>query len=226
MNYLLDDDDVVTRAEREFTLSTGSILGIFFGLVLLCGLFFGFGYSVGNHRSAPATAQNSQSAPVAANFNAFKPAAGLPAGTPSSVPLTPHPATPATTDASIATKSPDRPASTGVIPAPIVRVAPSTPPAPSAPAHAAVVAPASASPAPAPAAPAAAGSFLVQIAAVSHQQDSALLMNALRVKGYAPSAFLEADKLIHIQLGPFNNRHDADVMRQRLVADGYSPIIK
>ena len=39
MNYLLDDDDVVTRAEREFTLSTGSILGIFFGLVLLCGLF-------------------------------------------------------------------------------------------------------------------------------------------------------------------------------------------
>jgi cell division protein FtsN len=51
-------------------------------------------------------------------------------------------------------------------------------------------------------------------------------MNALRVKGYAPSAFLEADKLIHVQLGPYSNRHDADLMRQRLVADGYSPIIK
>ena len=31
----------------EITLSTASLLGIFFGLVLICGVFFGFGYSMG-----------------------------------------------------------------------------------------------------------------------------------------------------------------------------------
>ena len=215
MNYLLDEDDPPTHAEREFTLSTGSILGIFFGLVLLCGLFFGFGYSVGSHKSAP-LAQASQSAAVATDFNAFKPAAGLPAGATSAVPLPPHPVSTTAPTASNSTATVAKPISPpATAPAPIVRVAP-----PAAPAHTASV---SAAPAPVPMT---SGTFLVQIAAVSHPQDSALLMNALRIKGYAPSAFLEADKLIHIQLGPYASRHDADVMRQRLVADGYSPIIK
>ena len=221
MNYLLDEDDIPAHAEREFTLSTGSILGIFFGLVLLCGLFFGFGYSVGSHRSAPPE-QASQSAPVPTNFSAFKPSAGLPAGTTSNVPPPPRPAgsiAPAVSNSANVvtgvkgTSGPPSPAATS---APIVRVPPAQP------SHAAAP-PAPAAPAPLPTPN---GTFLVQIAAVSHQQDSALLMNALRIKGYAPSAFLEADKLIHVQLGPYSNRHDADLMRQRLVADGYSPIIK
>ncbi len=222
MNYLLDEDDIPAHAEREFTLSTGSILGIFFGLVLLCGLFFGFGYSVGSHKSTP-PAQASTGTPVTTDFNAFKPAAGLPAGTTGSVPAPAHPAgtlsPPAVTSTTAVTgaKPPGSPASPAATPAPIVRVAPPATahitPIPSAPVGAA--------PGTAPA-----GTFLVQVAAVSHQQDSALLMNALRIKGYAPSAFLEADKLIHVQLGPYNSRHDADLMRQRLVTDGYSPIIK
>jgi cell division septation protein DedD len=222
MNYLLDEDDVPAHAEREFTLSTGSILGIFFGLVLLCGLFFGFGYSVGSHRPAP-LAQASPNAPAAANFNAFKPAAGLTAGAAGTVPPPPHPAAAIAPSASSAsapvssTKAVTGSLSPAPTPAPIVRVPPATP------AHPAPVASAPVASAPVPTAN---GTFLVQVAAVSHQQDSALLMNALRIKGYAPSAFLEADKLIHVQLGPYSTRHDAEIMRQRLVADGYSPIIK
>ena len=40
------------RRDTELTLGSGMLLGIFFGLVLLCGLCFGLGYSVG-HRSSP-----------------------------------------------------------------------------------------------------------------------------------------------------------------------------
>ena len=54
MNSLFDeDDDRTSTADREFTLSTGTILGIFFALVLLCGAFFGFGYKMGSHKPAP-----------------------------------------------------------------------------------------------------------------------------------------------------------------------------
>ena len=33
--------------DREISLSTTTILGIFFALALLCAVFFGFGYSMG-----------------------------------------------------------------------------------------------------------------------------------------------------------------------------------
>ncbi len=83
MNSLLDDEnEEQDRPERELTLSTGTILGIFFGLILLCGFFFGFGYKMGSHKPMEpvqaATAENS--APPATDFGSFKPAAGSPAG--------------------------------------------------------------------------------------------------------------------------------------------------
>jgi DedD protein len=48
MRSLLDDiEEEEETTAREITLSTASLLGIFFGLVLICGVFFGFGYSLG-----------------------------------------------------------------------------------------------------------------------------------------------------------------------------------
>lgn len=68
---------------------------------------------------------------------------------------------------------------------------------------------------------------MVQIAAVSHQEDATLLVGALKSKGYAVSARTEPqDKLFHIQVGPFATKKDADTMRQRLLADGYNAIVK
>ena len=76
-------------------------------------------------------------------------------------------------------------------------------------------------------APVAAGGFVVQIAAVSHQGDAELLVNALRAKGYPVSAHTEPqDKFFHVQAGPYTNRNDADMAKQRLMADGYQPIVK
>jgi cell division septation protein DedD len=68
---------------------------------------------------------------------------------------------------------------------------------------------------------------VVQVAAVSHQEDAGLLVGALQRKGYSVAAHTEPqDKLIHIQVGPFNNHKDAEAMRQRLLADGYNAIVK
>jgi cell division septation protein DedD len=68
---------------------------------------------------------------------------------------------------------------------------------------------------------------LVQIAAVSHQEDADILVNALKKRGYTVAVRHEPqDKLLHIQLGPFPSRKDADVMRKRLIADGYNAIVK
>src|SRR5271156_1972144 len=46
MNSLLDVEEEEGKTS-EITLSTASLLGIFFGLVLICGVFFGLGYSMG-----------------------------------------------------------------------------------------------------------------------------------------------------------------------------------
>src|ERR1700679_2839497 len=47
MRSLLETEEEVDERASEITLSTASLLGIFFGLVLICGVFFGFGYSMG-----------------------------------------------------------------------------------------------------------------------------------------------------------------------------------
>jgi cell division septation protein DedD len=68
---------------------------------------------------------------------------------------------------------------------------------------------------------------VVQIAAVSRQEDADILLTALRKKGYSVAGRTEPqDKLIHIQVGPFSNRKEADAMRQRLLGDGYNAIVK
>jgi cell division septation protein DedD len=71
------------------------------------------------------------------------------------------------------------------------------------------------------------GSAVVQVAAVSHQEDADVLMNALKKHGYNVAIRQEPqDKLLHVQVGPFANKKDAEAMRQRLLADGYNAIVK
>jgi cell division septation protein DedD len=69
--------------------------------------------------------------------------------------------------------------------------------------------------------------YYVQVAAVSKQEDADALIDALKKKQYP--AFLpdpSADKLFHVQIGPFADIKDAEGIRTRLLNDGYSPIIK
>ena len=70
-------------------------------------------------------------------------------------------------------------------------------------------------------------SLMVQIAAVSHPEDAGVLVNALRKHGYAVTARREpADGLIHVQIGPYSNRNDANAVRVKLLNDGYNAIVQ
>ncbi len=216
MTRMLDEDSEDLRPrERELTLSTGTLLGIFLALVLLCGAFFGFGYRLGSRSSKTAevigTANAQDTQPTNDLFNSFKPAAGSPASssetgsTAGSGPETGSAAGSATGTQPGAGGAAEAAASTAT---PVSKgEAPSV--------------------APTPEAPVAAGQFVVQVAAVSHEEDVELLVSALRAKGYPVSAHTEPqDKFFHIQVGPFTSLQEANVAKQRLLADGYQPIIK
>lgn len=226
MSYLHDDleDDAPPSAaynaqHRELTLSTGTILGIFLGLALLCAVFFGFGYSMGTRSKQSPTVVSESSPDSSGAFNNFsKPNAGAPASAP-------QPATTTVITQPAPTHAVDiKPAPTANEPAPIVRTpAPATT---TAPAPAPKPAESSATRSAAPATEAGL-TFLVQVAAVSHQEDAEMLSGGLRRKGYNVSTRTEPqDKLFHIQIGPFATKKDAEVMRQRLQADGYNAMIK
>ena len=43
----------MSSQDTEITLGTGKMLGLFFGLVGLCGLFFGLGFSLGRGSVQP-----------------------------------------------------------------------------------------------------------------------------------------------------------------------------
>jgi cell division septation protein DedD len=68
---------------------------------------------------------------------------------------------------------------------------------------------------------------MVQIAAVSQQEDADVLMSALRKRGYAVAARREPlDGLIHVRMGPFKTRDEAETWRQKLLSDGYNAIVQ
>jgi cell division septation protein DedD len=68
---------------------------------------------------------------------------------------------------------------------------------------------------------------MVQIAAVSNPQDAEVLVNALRKRGYSVTVRREfTDNLIHVRIGPFNSRGEANQWRQKLLNDGYNAIIE
>jgi DedD protein len=221
--------------ESELTLSPASLLGIFLGLVLVCGVFFGFGYSVG--RRATSGGSLSTSADSDAE------------GTDTSIPSIAKPSaarttmdtddTAATEDSSSSPASHMRLEPASTVP---VRDVPPTTEAPArggdaAPAHGTLTHAAgmngTLSIAPAAAAQKASegnpetGRTVVQVAAVTRQEDADVLVSALRQKGYRAMERSEPqDKLLHVQVGPFSSREDANTMKQKLLADGYNAIIK
>jgi cell division septation protein DedD len=69
--------------------------------------------------------------------------------------------------------------------------------------------------------------YFVQVAAVSKEEDANALVEALRKKQYAAIlAPNPPDKFFHVQIGPFAEAKDAETLRQRLIGDGYNPILK
>jgi cell division septation protein DedD len=75
--------------------------------------------------------------------------------------------------------------------------------------------------------PVAEPALMVQIAAVSHQEDADVLAGALRKRGYAVNVGRDrSDNLIHVRIGPFTSRSDANAARQKLLNDGYNASVQ
>jgi pilus assembly protein CpaC len=69
--------------------------------------------------------------------------------------------------------------------------------------------------------------MVVEVMALSHESDADAMLTALKRQGYEPKIEkVQQDSLLHINVGPFSTRADAETMRQRLMHDGYNAIIR
>jgi len=202
-----NEEHEAPHGDREITLGTTMILAIFFALAVFAAIFFGFGYSMGSKRAAAnATVAGDAAVAMPTSTSTGKPAAGnVSSGSAAAAVHNDDEPGPASSRAAEAKSSA------------LQRI---------------VASPSHAQPAPVaalPAAPAlpAAQQPVVQIAAVSHQQDANLLVSTLKGRGYNVTIHADPyDKLLHVQVGPFATRPEAQAMRQRLIADGFNAIVK
>jgi DedD protein len=191
--------------------------------VLICGVFFGFGYSMGRGTGSIARANTVVSPSASNGIDGDETAAAVPP--PARSPVEPQ------ADTQVSEKTAPAPTKA---PAPPVKVNEDTA-AEEAPAKPAIPVLSKPSPGrqsiaylpPTDTPASTAGQPMVQIAAVARPEDAAVLVSALRQRGYGVVVRNEPqDKLLHVQVGPFADRTQATVMKQKLLSDGYNAIIK
>ena len=223
-----------SRRDREISLGTSTILLIFFAIALVCSGFFGFGYSLGRKSAQPVAATTTEATSSSASdaFRLFKTSPKTPAGQAVTTPATSDSTDSVSTAAKAAQPAPapfkvaaaskpaafdpdasvvgDRP-----VAAPAVKV---TPDVRKANAQAAVAA---------AGAPAATAGSIVQVSAFRRQEDADMVASALRKKGYTVFVRTEPqDSYLHVQLGPYASKKDAEAMKDRLSADGFNALVK
>jgi len=196
--------------DTEITLSTGKLLGIFFALAIVCGVFFTMGYLLGKSTSAGGRTEIVASVP-----------SGSAAGKPNAGNKTPETTTqvcpPGSPNCGASASSPSDTSSSGKAADQQAAAQPSGNKSSDQ----------SAAPAGTDVKNGANSSFMVQVAAVSKQEDAEILVTALRKKQYPVFIANSAgDPLFHVQVGPFSEKKDAEAMRTRLSGDGYNAIVK
>ena len=194
--------------DTEITLGMGKLLGIFFVLAALCAVFLGVGYTFGKN-SVKGTAATVADASQPGGDGPAKPAGGS-AAKPATAPDADKPDL--TFYKAVEQKEPDS------------KLAPAEEEQPPTHATADPMKPKTASPEMARSN----SGYVVQVAAVSKQEDAQALADVLRKKNYAVliSTNPPNDKLYHVQVGPFPDIAEAETMRARLLGEGYNPILK
>ena len=191
---------MASSQDTEITLGTGKLLVLFFGLVGVCALFFALGYSLGRKSEPAITTASAAIGPQTTGPSKASSGSGT--------------APPMTFYKAVEQKD----ANPELTPAADAKTE-------TAPASQSQPAPAN-NPDPATTLPTA--GYFVQVAAVSKQEDADSLVDALKKKTYP--AFVAdpvtTDKLFRVQVGPFSDVKEAEATRARLIADGYSPILK
>lgn len=211
--------------DTEYTLSTAKLLVLFFGLVVVCGIFFSLGYAVGKNNAPGASQVVMESSALADNptSGAAKPGAAHAAAPATDcasatdnckAEASQDPGTASTPEMSVQKQLQQKDANPQLVPAsdPAKTDAAKT----------------DASKQPAPELNNASSTgFMVQVAAVSKQEDADALVSALRKKQYPVIMVPNPEnKLFHVQVGPFADKRDADSMRAKLVGDGYNAFVK
>lgn len=219
-----DEIEEPARTDTEITLGPRSILGIFFALALICGVFFGFGYSLGRSGGAKSAAaalthtQTTATGPAAPLQTVVEqPGTNTAAGGSenSASVLQSSNVLASSSKPSATTAAPPAPVTAQPTPAPAAQPAAYNPPPP-----ARTVA------TPKPSGRPVEG-IMVQIAAVAHRHDAEALVTQLRRRGYQPVIRRGVnDHLLHVQVGPFATRRAALAMSSRLLGNGYNAILK
>jgi DedD protein len=217
-SYLLEEQHA---EDTEITLGTGKMLFLFFALVALCAVFFGMGFKVGRN----SVKEESDNSPTGtANVTSSAQTSGAkPSATPDMSfykAVEQNNPNPQLAPAMNATQ----PGATGTAPASSTT---GTSSAASSGSQSAASAPPLAPVTPGPDQLSNTNGYLVQVAAVTKQEDADALVDALKKKQYpAFAAANPVDKLVHVQVGPFSDIKQAEDMRTKLINDGYNPILK
>lgn len=182
--------------DTEIILGTGKLLGIFFGLVILCAIFFSMGYMLGRGSSSSKT--ESAVTVQSGGSNNVKPTAG------NKTALT-APAQPPSTASQQPPISPATEANSASVPATsnAAAFAPGDKPASMGGTYMVQVAAVSKR-----------EDADILVSALQKKQYPVFVAGA------------PGDSLFHVQVGPFTDPKDAEAMRSRLSADGYNAIVK
>jgi DedD protein len=182
--------------DTEITLGTGKMLALFFGLVILCAIFFGMGFSMGkNSVRSPVELLPSPSAPTGTRPSASNRPVVVPA--PESKPDNQAAQTASSGDSANTAAQPANQATSQ-----------------------------SAAPAQPGTAQLGTGYFVQVAAVSKQEDAEALVESLKGRQYAAFITNTPPDKLFHVQVGPFADIKDAEGMRSKLVSDGYNPILK
>ena len=196
---MTDWKDDREQSPYEEPAGTGKVLFYFFAVVVLCAVSVGIGYLMGRRTTPPAGDVTASSSPTPLARGASKPGAVREAAEPTETPDAAEASPSPTPRETKASTKPEKPAPGSKTAAKTPEVAASL-----------------------------AKGFMVQVAAVTRQEDADTLASALRKKQYPvfvlPAA--GADKYFHVQVGPFAEMKDAEAMKSKLAADGYNAIVK
>jgi|SRR5580658_6518598 DedD protein len=221
------------RGGGDRVLESRHLVGLFLGVVLLCGVFFTLGYVMGRTQYGGAVH-------AADGFNSNAPSASVSPKSKTAPNAKPAPAPPDNggwdfydnkksasdhLEPAPATSAPAAPATKS--PAPVPAVATKATNAPPTAATKTVAAPTLKQPARFQPPALAKNSIVLQVAAVKVQRDALEMADAIQQKKF-PSfvATSPADSFYHVQVGPYPDMPSAENAKRALEQLGFKPIIK
>ncbi len=196
----------------DMVVESRHLVGLFLGVVLLCGVFFTLGYVMGrsqNESSVRAAAPSKEKGPAPTPAAAQdKTAPGVPGPSEWDFYKTSETSKPAerpqpSASPSSSSAQPSAPTETVSKGAPAKNKAPLSPP----------LIPR--------------GAVVLQLAALTRQSDALALAEALQQKKYPAFVLMPtSDNLYRIQVGPYADRQSAEIARRSLEREGFKAIIK